>query len=106
MDLALQQKKPKIAGLLLACGGTKGEVLSTHKKRLPLKLFEESFPNVSALSRRLSEAVSCPKSPGGRSVTQRCSSMTLQDVQDGLTLVSLPDRLQQCINFKLDQSGQ
>lgn len=106
LDLALQQNKPRIAGLLQSCGGINGDVLRTLNKKPRLKLFGESVQIVSVMPMgRLSGDIRRPISPGLKSVTQRCGSVSLQDVQDGLTLVSLPDRLKQCINFKLDQSG-
>ncbi len=107
LDVALQQKNSRIASLLISCGGINGDALPAINKNPRLKLFGESFPIVSVMpiGRLPSEEIRCRTSPGLRSLSQRCDSLTLQNVQDGLTLVSLPDRLKQCINFKLDQSG-
>lgn len=36
---------------------------------------------------------------------QRCESVSLRDMEDGKTLVSLHQRIQQCINYSLELSG-
>lgn len=41
----------------------------------------------------------------GRSYSQHLSRVTLKDMEDGSTLSTLYERLQQCVNMSLDNSG-
>lgn len=130
LDFALEMRQMEIVDLLVSVGGLTGDLVVTSQCKLPrlmsfkddarrkvkLAAIEEVDSEVtpdhfgssnSFKKGAVVNGVHQESSYRERALsTQSCESATLKDMEDGKTLTTLYERLQQCINVQLELSGK